>query len=302
MEGHIPTPNTNTASKTSWHDWVGELFKPAFGATIEDLVAHEEEPKNKPRVKHISVHDPEAVQQVYQRVHMMTVLDEEMRKQRREQGAKSVLKTADKAGHHPELKPVSVETEKRPGQVTVDLNESCIWDSNEISVLREAYKSLKQQSIDAMVYHRETKKRNEELEALTSQQKQTIDIQRRKLKDALKANKRLQINVNSLNEEVKYLTAKVGAMEEVIREMKIEQADMVKELHENRVSTDRERMERGRVQMKLDNLQREAIAEKLAAEDKIRTQCRKAIHDLKEEVKQLEKELKEERKDRKSVV
>ena len=47
-----------------WHDWVGELFEPAFCATIEDLVAHEEELKNKPKVKHISVHDPEAVRRV----------------------------------------------------------------------------------------------------------------------------------------------------------------------------------------------------------------------------------------------
>lgn len=182
--------------------------------------------------------------------------------------------------------------------MTVDLNESCIWDTEEISVLREAYKSLKQQSIEAMVYHRETKKRNEELETLTSQQKETIETQKKKLKEALKANKRLQINVNSLNEEVKYLTAKVGAMEEVIREMKLDHSDMVKELHENRVTTDKERMERGRIQMKLDNLRKEALAEKLAAEDKIRTQCKKAIHDLKEQVKQLEKELKEEKNKR----
>lgn len=182
--------------------------------------------------------------------------------------------------------------------MTVDLNESCIWDTEEISVLREAYKSLKQQSIESMVYHRETKKRNEELETLTSQQKVTIETQKKKLKEALKANKRLQINVNSLNEEVKYLTAKVGAMEEVIREMKLDHSDMVKELHENRVTTDKERMERGRIQMKLDNLRKEALAEKLAAEDKIRTQCKKAIHDLKEQVKQLEKELKEEKNKR----
>ena len=41
--------NTETG-KGEWHDWVGELFEPVFGATIEDLVAHEEEPDNKPKV------------------------------------------------------------------------------------------------------------------------------------------------------------------------------------------------------------------------------------------------------------
>ncbi|XP_060563348.1 coiled-coil domain-containing protein 160 homolog isoform X2 [Ruditapes philippinarum] len=289
--------DTDKKPQAEWHDWVGDLFEPVFGATIEDLVSHEEDPKNKPRVKHISVHDPEAVRKVYEKVHMMTVLDEEMRKQQREERTKSALKQAVKTQDQPEILPVT-ESVLRPGQVTVDVNDSCIWDTNEISVLREAYKSLKQQSIDAMVCYRETTKRNNELEQLTSQQKQTMESQRLKLREAHKANKRLNIHVESLTEEVKYLTAKVGAMEEVIREIKTDQSDMVKELHDNRVMTDKERMERGRIQMKLDNLRKEALAEKLAAEDKIRTQCRKAIHDLKEQVKLLEKELKEEKSKR----
>lgn len=180
-----------------------------------------------------------------------------------------------------------------------DVNSECIWNSCEISVLRQAYKTLKQQSIEAMVHVRETVKRNKELETLTAAQRKTIDSQKVKLSEAVMANKRLKINVDSLNEEIKYLTAKVGAMEEVIREMKQEHSDMVKELHENRVTMDKERMERGRIQMKLDTLKQEALAEKLAAEDTVRTQCKKAIHDLKEQVKILQKELTEEHNKRK---
>lgn len=58
----------SSTTKGEWHDWVGELFEPAFGATIDDLVAHEEEAKNKPRVKHISVYDPEAVRKVHNKI------------------------------------------------------------------------------------------------------------------------------------------------------------------------------------------------------------------------------------------
>lgn len=50
--------------KKGWHDWVEELFEPEFCATIDDLVAHEEDPDNKPRIKHISSHDPEAIRKV----------------------------------------------------------------------------------------------------------------------------------------------------------------------------------------------------------------------------------------------
>lgn len=303
VEDNVTFENKNMDSslkprnKAEWHDWVGELFEPTFGATIEDLVAHDEDPENKPRVKHISVHDPDAVRKVYEKVHMMTVLEEEMKRQKAQQRGKPAVK--QQARPPQALTEVWAESQSQPSQVTVDLNQSCIWDSTEIGVLREAYKTLKQQSIDAMVYARETSKHNKELEKLTAEQKKVIDSQKLKLTEARKANKRLQINVNSLNEEVKYLTAKVGAMEEIIRELKQEQSDMVKEVHENRVTTDKERMERDRMKMKLDSLKKEAVAEKLAAEDKVRTQCRKAIHDLKEHVKKLEAELKEERNMRK---
>ncbi|KAL4219766.1 hypothetical protein ACF0H5_020179 [Mactra antiquata] len=294
----------NSDGGGQWHDWVGDLFEPTFGATIDDLVAHEEDADNKPRIKHISVHNPEAIRQVYEKVHMMTVLDEQMREQRRRQKTKPALKQQTQASVENSeslRKHVQVEEEENltPGQVIVDVRQSCIWDTDEIGVLRTAYKTLKQESIDSMVYVRETKKRNEELEKLATKQTKLIASQKVKLTEARNANKRLQINVNSLSEEVKYLTAKTGAMEDVIREMKLEQSDMVKELHDNRVTTDKERMERGRIQMKLDRLKKEALAEKMAAEDKIRTQCKKAIHDLKEQVKKLESELKEETDKRK---
>jgi len=55
---------TRTPRQPQWHDWVGELFEPVFGQTVDDLVAGEDEPKHKPAVKHISVHDPEAVKKV----------------------------------------------------------------------------------------------------------------------------------------------------------------------------------------------------------------------------------------------
>lgn len=178
----------------------------------------------------------------------------------------------------------------------MDLSESCIWDSNEIAVLREAFKTMKQESIDAMVHVRETTKRNQLLETKVVEQRKVIESQKLKLSEATNANRRLTIHCDQLQDEVEYLSAKVSAMEEIIKELQTEKSDMVKELHDNRVTTDRERLERERIQMKLDNLKQEALAEKLAAEDSIKTMCKKVILDLQEEVKKLTAELAEERK------
>ena len=180
--------------------------------------------------------------------------------------------------------------------MTVDLNESCIWDTNEIAILREAFKTMKQQSVDSMVHVRETVKRNKMLETKVVEQRKLIESQKLKLSDATNSNRRLTIHCDQLAEEVEYLSAKVSAMEEIIKEIQTEKSDMVRELHDNRVSTDKERLERERIQMKLDNLNKEALAEKMAAEDKIRTMCKKVILDLQEEVKKLTAELDTERK------
>ena len=188
------------------------------------------------------------------------------------------------------------ESDEKQGKVTVDLNESCIWDTNEIAILREAFKTMKQESVDAMVHVRETLKRNKLLEEKVVEQRKVIESQKLKLSEATNANRRLTIHCDNLQDEVQYLSAKVSAMEEIIKELQTEKSDMVKELHDNRVTTDRERLERERIQMKLDTLKQEALAEKLAAEDNIKTMCKKVVLDLQEEVKKLTAELINERK------
>ena len=188
------------------------------------------------------------------------------------------------------------ESDEKQGKVTVDLNESCIWDTNEIAILREAFKTMKQESVDAMVHVRETLKRNKLLEEKVVEQRKVIESQKLKLSEATNANRRLTIHCDNLQDEVQYLSAKVSAMEEIIKELQTEKSNMVKELHDNRVTTDKERLERERIQMKLDTLKQEALAEKLAAEDNIKTMCKKVILDLQEEVKKLTAELINERK------
>lgn len=276
--------------KAEWHDWVGELFEPVFGATIDDLVAHEEEPDNKPKIKHVSVYDPDAVRKVYEKVHMMTKLDEEMREQRRRQARRQ------EAGEKPVSEIPEQANDTAQGKVMVDLNESCIWDTNEIAILREAFKTMKQESVDSRVHVRETVKRNKLLEAKVVEQRKVIESQKLKLSEATNANRRLTIHCDKLQDEVEYLSAKVSAMEEIIKELQTEKSDMVKELHDNRVTTDKERLERERIQLKVDTLKQEALAEKLTAEDNVKTMCKKVILDLQEEVKKLTAELVTERK------
>ena len=76
---------------SEWNDWVAELFAPSFDITVKDVLEDKtDDAEIKSKIKRVSAFDPEAIKKVYERVHMMTVLDEEMRRQQVEGTATAV--------------------------------------------------------------------------------------------------------------------------------------------------------------------------------------------------------------------
>lgn len=74
-----------TTKKGEWNDWVGDLFSPAVDVTVKDLLGEdekeEEETVIQSKIKHVSAFDPDAIRRVYERVHLMSVMDDEMKAQ-----------------------------------------------------------------------------------------------------------------------------------------------------------------------------------------------------------------------------
>jgi hypothetical protein len=63
-----------------WHDWVDELFSPSLNLEKESVMEGvHKDGVVKSRIKRVSVLDPETVREVYERVHMMSVMNEEMK-------------------------------------------------------------------------------------------------------------------------------------------------------------------------------------------------------------------------------
>ena len=73
--------------------WIGELFQPTFNFTVDDILAGKaEDVEIKSKIKLARAFDPEAIHEVYEKVRVMTALDEELKQQtlkREQQGTSS---------------------------------------------------------------------------------------------------------------------------------------------------------------------------------------------------------------------
>ena len=178
----------------------------------------------------------------------------------------------------------------------MDLNESCIWNSEEISVLREVMKTVKEQNMQLRVKNSELLKRNADLEKVNKVQGEELEKNSVKLKEVIKANSRLKIHCDHLQNEFDHTNARMTAMEQVFKEISEEKAKMAREVQEIRLGSDKERMDRTKLELKLESLQREALAEKMAAVESVKLECQGQIMQLEQQIKDLTSELNKERK------
>lgn len=82
--------------------------------------------------------DPETVREVYERVHMMSMMNDEMKTT----GLKKSLPLEQKSTVPASSSPNDVPKKT----VEVNLEESSVWDSEEISVLRKVFKQVKEEN------------------------------------------------------------------------------------------------------------------------------------------------------------
>lgn len=75
--------------------WVESLFPPAYGVTLNDVMGGrmpDDDDYESRRVQRVSAYNPEAIQNVYEKVRMTMALGEEIKKQH-QQSSKGVYKS-----------------------------------------------------------------------------------------------------------------------------------------------------------------------------------------------------------------
>jgi chromosome segregation ATPase len=192
------------------------------------------------------------------------------------------------------------DEEKKARPVEVQ-DECCVWDSKEISVLRKVFKQVKEENRKLTVKNREIEKRNMELQMKYNSLIKDLDDKNFKLTEVIKANSRMKIHCEHLQKELDETNVRMTALEQIFKEINAEKAKMVKDVHELRLTADRERMEKNSIQLQLESIQHQTASEKIALEEKIKIQCRDQVANLEKNVMDLTKELNKEIKAHKTT-
>lgn len=260
-------------------DWILELFAPthttAAGALEEQDVSGSDSVR---RVKFVSAFDPESIKNVYERVHMMIKMDEELKREAR--GEKKEAACSQKA---------------QGGDSKVDLRDSGIWNSEELSVLRNVFRTAKSQISELEVKLRQTERHNAELEEKLASQSKMLETKSGKLSEATKANHRLKIHCDELQLELNATGMKLDAVTEMWKEIDQEKLRMMKETQEMRITLDRERMAREQLEIQLREAGQEVTRERILAEENAKTKYEHRILRLEEELNKTLDELDQEK-------
>lgn len=81
LEENAADEQKEQASKRAG-DWILELFAPTYINAADVLEGKHEVVEEAPRLKIVSAFDPQSIKEVYDRVHMMIKMDEELKKQK----------------------------------------------------------------------------------------------------------------------------------------------------------------------------------------------------------------------------
>ncbi|XP_076435854.1 uncharacterized protein LOC143275549 [Babylonia areolata] len=259
-------------------DWILELFAPSYARAADVLEGKHEVKEEASRIRRVTAFDPQSIKNVYERVYTMIKMDEELKKEKAQvvKSGSSVKKRV-----HPE----------EPAEKMVDLQDSGIWNSEELSVLRNVFRAAKSQICGLEVKLKQTQRHNAELEEKLAAQTKTLETKSKKLSEATKANHRLKIHCDELQMEVKATGMKLDAVTEMWKEIDQEKLRMMKETQEMRVALDRERMARERLELQLQEAGQEVAREKMLAEENAKVHYEHRILRLEEELRKRQEEL-----------
>ncbi|KAK7484881.1 hypothetical protein BaRGS_00023924 [Batillaria attramentaria] len=249
-------------------DWILELFSPTYINAADALAGKDGSPANEVRkVRYVSACDPESIKTVYERVHMMLKLDKELK--REEKDARKGT-TSSKKG---------VGEDRQ-----IDLRDSGIWNSEELSVLRNVFRAAKSQISELEVKLRQSQRHSAELEDKLTAQSKVLETKSAKLTEATKANHRLKIHCDDLQQQLNASGMKLDAVTEMWKEIDQEKLRMMKETQEMRIALDRERLAREQLEIQLREAGQEVTRERILAEENAKTRYEHRILKLEEEL------------------
>lgn len=176
-----------------------------------------------------------------------------------------------------------------------DIQDPCIWNSEEIAVLRSVFRATKEENSKLRGELNETREQFRELQERHKRERKENENPLKRLNEAKKANQRLSILSKNLKAQVESTTRQNDLLRKQLQDLKDEQKSALKENHKLRVAVDHERISRKKAELELQCHTREALREQKVHEEHLKMMHEEDIQFLQKTVEELTSELEKEK-------
>lgn len=251
-------------------DWVKDLFAPIFD--FDAIIQSGKQVYiDRPYFKRASILDPKTVHEVFERVHQRVVESEKLKQK--------------------EL----AEKKHKEEDTKIDPRKSSIWDTEELDTLRKVYKSARGEITRLEAELRDRNDHHEILKAELKAEREKNNNLTLKLDEAVKANQRLVIHRDHLQQQTAVMEVKISALTDMWHEIDALKLKALESETAVRQVLDSERLQRQKLECDLAQLQQNAERSKELAMRDVQTGFEIEINDLQDVVKDLTLELQKEK-------
>ncbi|XP_064639110.1 coiled-coil domain-containing protein 160 homolog [Lineus longissimus] len=268
--------------------WIEKLFPPTYAFDHSDVVEKPyEEPKGIIGTK-LERFDAEKMREIFHRVHALYMFEEEFER----------AKKAEKEGNPHDLSKEIQQLEKVKDEPSdVDIEDSTLWDAQEIGVLRSVFKEAKRQNRKMQIVLEVKLRQLWSVEKKYKEQHDLLDTSTKLLNEAKAANERQDILVANLHGHLKCEKQRVHALIEEIKELKLKNVDLNDHIQMLRIDLDRERRERRRKELDLEEQNQASAREQILREERVDLLHEQEVVKLHDQIHKLEEELAKEKQD-----
>lgn len=268
--------------------WIEELFPPAFGLTINDIL--KSKPPGGREENHdttdvfekvakcqVSPLDVSAIKNVYQRVWLVTVLQEEEGRIKVKEAAekeKAELLSAEVKGH-----------------------DSCIWSAEELKVLREVFNAAKKENVQLRAELQITNEELAELCTANKTQSKMVHATSKNLGKAKKSNERQRLLIENLKSQLDEANARIRFLEGDVARLEKEHSQNMAEMHDLRACANKERLDKAKLEIDTATLHADLEQEMLLREENLKSAHTHDLEYMQNLVDELTRELEKEKLD-----
>lgn len=190
---------------------------------------------------------------------------------------------------------LGLSSEKTKELERIDVEDSKLWDSEEMEILRQVFKTAKAENSQLKARLKVNGDHVITLEKKCKKQLETLEKRAQKLKETRNANERLQILNTDLKKQLKAADANIAYLHQEIEDLRRELSDVLKAATNLKLNLDKEKIQRRTAESALVSQQRLSVLETERKKNELKLSHAKEQQSLRDQIKALTEELETEK-------